>query len=882
MAVVRSLVVKIAADVSSLQKDMLKAQKTMQKTANNLKTAGTMLTTSVTAPILAVGFSTLKMAMQAVESENLFKESMGKMSDSAKTWSKNLRKQFGLNEYEVRKTVSTFNVMLESMKLGEKNAYDMSKGLTQLGYDMASFYNLKPEEAFMKLQAGITGEIEPLKRLGILINQTTIEAYAFANGIAKKGEKLTEQQKVVARYGAILEQTSKAQGDLGRTLDSPTNKFRIMGAKVQNLAIDFGVALLPALDTLLIIGKTVLAWAEKAVNWFANLNSTVKTVIVVIAGLAAALGPVLLIGGQVVAAIAAIVGVIGGVSAPVLGVVAAIGVLVSAFATFYATNEKLRAVVGKAWEKVLEVWEKFKLGAIIIFKKIKDVIAGAFDFIEDVLNDNKKNILSIWKSLKDSATNIFNTIQYVVGSFVNKVLDYWNKHETEILRTWNNIKNAAATIFKKIIEVVAIALPVILEYVEKYVSNIAVAWEKYGGSILVVVGYVFKTIMLVVENAMKEVASVTKIMMSVVAGDWKGAWNNIQEMTKDKIQNVKNHINTAKNFGYEFAKEIKDGINKEAPNVKQASSSMGKGIHDGISDWRNLIKLKTDDVGKGMTSSFNDTAIKMIDTADMMSSGVGNSVKKVKEKIEDFTQKMKESFSVSIDIVKNKLELMVAKMGDTADSGKIMQARLQALTEEYDLQKQKVDMLNNAYSNMSLTKGATAIETRKLYNEFLEESIAVEKLRQEIDKTSASMNGIVPGGVMVNGVKHSSDGMKGLVKRRIETKENNDEIVKIAKKNNVDMSVAYDMMKTNQSLGIKKYAVGTNYHTGGNALVGEKGPEIMAMPKGASVTPTNKLNSFGQKVINIYITGNSISNEIDIDKIGQKLVNKLRTAGVAM
>ncbi len=111
----------------------------------------------------------LDMAMDAVESENLFEESMGGMADSAREWSKQLRKDLGLNEYEVRKNVATFNVMFDSMGISEDAAYDMATGMSQLAYDMASFYNLPTEEAFQKLQAGITGEAEPLKRLGILV-----------------------------------------------------------------------------------------------------------------------------------------------------------------------------------------------------------------------------------------------------------------------------------------------------------------------------------------------------------------------------------------------------------------------------------------------------------------------------------------------------------------------------------------------------------------------------------------------------------------------------------------------------------------------------------------------------------------------------------------
>jgi hypothetical protein len=150
-----------------------------------------------------------------------------------------------LNSYEVRRFVSTFNVMFESMGLGSKDAANMSKGLTQLAYDMASFYNLKPAEAFQKITAGITGEIEPLKRLGILINETTVKAKAQTLGLVKEKEALTDLQKLYVRYKLIMEQTAKAQGDLERTGGSLTNQLRRAKSQLTELAIEIGKHLIP-------------------------------------------------------------------------------------------------------------------------------------------------------------------------------------------------------------------------------------------------------------------------------------------------------------------------------------------------------------------------------------------------------------------------------------------------------------------------------------------------------------------------------------------------------------------------------------------------------------------------------------------------------------
>ena len=102
------------------------------------------------------------MAMDAVESENLFEVAMGSMAGDARKWSEETSKALGLNAYNVRKNVATYNSMLTSMGLTAQESLKISEGLTQLSYDMASFYNLKPEDAFEKLKSGISGEAEPL------------------------------------------------------------------------------------------------------------------------------------------------------------------------------------------------------------------------------------------------------------------------------------------------------------------------------------------------------------------------------------------------------------------------------------------------------------------------------------------------------------------------------------------------------------------------------------------------------------------------------------------------------------------------------------------------------------------------------------------------
>lgn len=256
---IEELQVLISANTRELKKqikDVKKQFKGLNKSANVMTRGIKSAFKKLAVGIAAIGLgkiikNSIKVAMDAIESENLFDTVMGKWVKSVRAWSMELQKNLGLNAYEVRKNVGVLFNMTKSMGLAENSALDMSKQLTELAYDMASFYNISNEEAFNKLRAGITGETEPLKRLGILVHENVIKQVAYKNGIAQVGAQLTEQQKVMARYLAIMEQTGTAQGDLARTIKSPANQLRVLRTQLKLVRINLGKAFMPIWETIL-------------------------------------------------------------------------------------------------------------------------------------------------------------------------------------------------------------------------------------------------------------------------------------------------------------------------------------------------------------------------------------------------------------------------------------------------------------------------------------------------------------------------------------------------------------------------------------------------------------------------------------------------------
>lgn len=256
---VDELQVLITANTNELRKEINNANKSisgLQKSANKGTTGVSTAFKKLKAGIIALGIGkvikdSITSGMDAIESDSLFETSLGKSADAVRSWSDEVSNTLGLNAVSMRKNTGVIYNMTSSMGVAEDSALKMSKGVSLLSEDMASFYNLDSEEAFNKLRAGLTGETEPLKALGILVDENTVKQVAYSEGIAENGAELTQQQKVMARYVAILKQTGNAQGDLARTINSPSNQLRQLKQQVTQLGLAFSNFLMPIVSAVL-------------------------------------------------------------------------------------------------------------------------------------------------------------------------------------------------------------------------------------------------------------------------------------------------------------------------------------------------------------------------------------------------------------------------------------------------------------------------------------------------------------------------------------------------------------------------------------------------------------------------------------------------------
>lgn len=186
-----------------------------------------------------------------VEDLNLFTVSLGEYADSAKEYAEKVSELVGIDPADWLRNQGIFNTIIKGFGVANDKALIMSKNLTQLGYDISSFYNISTEDAFTKLQSGISGELEPLRRLGYDLSVARLQQEAYTLGIEKKVSAMTQAEKSMLRYYAIMTQVKDAQGDMARTLNAPANQLRILQAQVTQYARALGNIFIPALNAVL-------------------------------------------------------------------------------------------------------------------------------------------------------------------------------------------------------------------------------------------------------------------------------------------------------------------------------------------------------------------------------------------------------------------------------------------------------------------------------------------------------------------------------------------------------------------------------------------------------------------------------------------------------
>jgi hypothetical protein len=283
--------IKFSADLRGFSTEMQNSIRRIGAMGKQLQDTGRNLSTFVSPPLVAAGAAAVKFASDYEESVNKVNVAFGPASDSVKEFAKTSLESFGIAEGTALDMAATFGDMATALGLPVEKAAGMSKSLVGLAGDLASFKNISIDIANTALSGIFTGETESLKKLGIVMTEANLSAFALSQGINKQMKDMSQAEKVALRYNYILSVTKNSQGDFARTGGGAANQMRIFQESLKQVGQQLGAVILPVFTRL-------ITFVNGAIKSFSGLSDETKTTIVAIAGVAAAIGPLLSVTGS--------------------------------------------------------------------------------------------------------------------------------------------------------------------------------------------------------------------------------------------------------------------------------------------------------------------------------------------------------------------------------------------------------------------------------------------------------------------------------------------------------------------------------------------------------------------------------------------------------
>jgi phage-related minor tail protein len=533
---------------------------------------GKKMSLGITLPVVAGVGLAVKSASDLNETLNKVNVAFGASAKSVLDFGNTSLKSIGLAKGSALDAASLFGDMATSMGLSQSAAADMSVNMVKLGGDLASFKNISFEQAQTALAGVFTGETESLKRLGIVMTDTELNAFAVAKGIGKTTQEMTQAEKVNLRYAFVMEKTKNAQGDFSRTSEGTANQMRMSSERVKELSAQFGERLLPFIGKLLEVGNKFLSWFEK-------LSPKTQNIIFIFIGLLAVLGPLLIIFGQIVTAVGVLLpvfaAVFGAISAPVLIVIAIIAALAAAAFLIYKNWDKITAFFSALWEGVKNIFNSIWNFIKSVFQFIADLIVGFFTSYFMLI---KAYLTMVW----DIVTFIFNAIRAVISFVFNLIKDI-------IVGTWNIIVATVTFILTNLWNGINIIFNTILNIIRTVISTV---YNVIVGGFNAAVSFVINIFNALRNGISYAVGSIINVVGSIggrIIGFFAGAGSWLYNAGRDVIQGMLNGIGSlAGKIGSFFLDRVPGWIRepfKKALGIRSPSKefmSYGKNITQGL------------------------------------------------------------------------------------------------------------------------------------------------------------------------------------------------------------------------------------------------------------------------------------------------------------
>lgn len=516
----------------SLQKALRKAQgettklaKKSEKSASGLSKVGniakgvfvgnliTGAVTKVAEKIRELGSESIELGSNLTEVQNVVDTTFGNNAAQINKWAGTALEAYGLSELQAKQYTGTLGAMMKSSGITGESLVTMSTKLAGLSGDFASFYNLSQDDAFEKIRAGISGETEPLKQLGVNMSVANMEAFALAKGIKTSYNQMDQASQVALRFAYLNEVAGDAQGDFAKTLEtSYANQKRLFDTKIQETLAKIAVNLLPMLTKRLQtansiidkidigkIGNGVAQMAEKVAGFLPDILGMVQQIVPVLKEVfkqfsnSPFLPAIMTLVQQLLPVLMSTAMELGPVFSDIFNMVGAflqelIPVLSQVVGSILPLLLPLLNMVSSILKPLLPVIAQIIgfLGNIIsqiasalmpLFNALLPLIQLVADYLSFTLGNAMQYIMPIIQFVADRITFVINVLTELINFVVNVFSGNWSG-------AWDNIKNIFGSIWKDIVDSLKGLLNIGIGFVNSFIGG----FNKIGGFVGKVIG----------------------------------------------------------------------------------------------------------------------------------------------------------------------------------------------------------------------------------------------------------------------------------------------------------------------------------------------------------------------------------------------------------
>lgn len=382
---------KALASLRKTDQEAYKVSNALNKindTGKKVSEVGKSLTTKLTLPIVALGGASFKMAADMQDSVGAVEQVFDNSSTSILNWAKQLPAYFGISNAQALEHASIMGSMLKNIGgQTEEVAAQQTQALVELAGDLSAMYGGSVEDALNSITSALSGNNQAMKKYGTAVLDADVKQKAFELGLYSGTGAMSAQAKQAGTLAIIMDQTSDAQGQASRESDTASGSMKEFATTIKNLSTDIGEVLLPIVTPMI---QKVSEWVQK----FSDLDEGTKNNIVVITGIVAVIGPLLIIVGKAISFFAKLSTIMKAVSAaggvmnyvmaanPIGLVVAAIVALIAVGVLLWKNWDKIKEVAGNLWQGIKDTFGK--IGSFI-----GDTMSGAWQTVKNAVDKIK-------------------------------------------------------------------------------------------------------------------------------------------------------------------------------------------------------------------------------------------------------------------------------------------------------------------------------------------------------------------------------------------------------------------------------------------------------------------------------------------------------------